>query len=127
LPADTGKLLVHPGRSHAESVCVFACAIDRRRTSLVWLSDAASARPGSRLRRRDLDSEGEYERPFFEQHPPPRLEAGAQVRRRRGEQEPRSNEGVLRVRSGSVAARILANKCDRADVGAPAAVLGAYA
>ena len=37
--------------------------------------------------RRDLDSEGEDERSFFEQQPRPQLDAGAQVRRRRGQLE----------------------------------------
>ncbi len=73
------------------------------------------------------DPEGEYERWFFEQPPPPQLEAGPQVSRRRGEKEPRHNEGVLSVWSGSGAPRILPNKCDRPDVGAPAAILEADA
>ena len=51
---------------------------------MVW-SDVASARPSSRLRRRDLDSEGDNERSFFEQKPPPGLEAGAQVSMRKGQ------------------------------------------
>ena len=81
----------------------------------------------ARLRRRDLDSEGEYERSFFEQQPPPELGAGVLVRGRRGEKEPRNYEDVLRVRCDSGAARVLANRCDRPDVDASAVVLGAYA
>jgi hypothetical protein len=93
---------------------------------VVW-SDAASARPGSQLRRRDLDSEGSNERSFFERQPPARLEARAQVGRRRGQLEAWNNEGVLRVRSGGGAPRILANKRDRADQRASAAVVGTHA
>jgi hypothetical protein len=93
---------------------------------VVW-NDAASARPSSRLRRRDLDSEGDNERSFFEQSPPPRLEAGAQVSRRRGQSEPGNNEGVLRVRRSGGAPRVLANKRDRPDDGASAIVDGAHA
>ena len=92
---------------------------------MVW-SDAASARPCSRLRRRDLDSEGDNERSFFERQPPPRLEARAQASRRRGQSERRNNEGALCVRTGSGAPSILANKRDRSD-DAAAAVVGAHA
>ena len=75
----------------------------------------------------DLDSEGDNERSFFEQKPPPGLEAGAQVSMRKGQQEPRNREGVLRVLSGGGASRVFANKRDRrADVDS-AAVVGAHA
>jgi hypothetical protein len=92
---------------------------------MVW-SDAASARAGSRLRRRDLDSEGDNERSFFDRQPPPRLKARAQVSRRRGQSELRNHEGVLRVRSSRSAPRVFANKRDRSDDDA-AAVVGADA
>ena len=81
----------------------------------------------TRLRRGDLDSEGENERSFFVELPPPRLEARAQVSRRRGQSEPWNNEGVLRVWSGSGAPRILANKRDSADDSVDAVVLSAHA
>jgi hypothetical protein len=93
---------------------------------VVW-SDAASARPSSQLRRRDLDSEGSNERSFFEWQPPARLEARSQVSRRRGQLEVWNNEGVLRVRGGCGAPRILANKRDRPDERASAVVVGAHA
>jgi hypothetical protein len=93
---------------------------------VVW-SDAASARPSSRLGRGDLDSEGEDERSFFVQLPAPRLEARAQVRGRRGQSEPWNNEGVLRGRSGSGPARVFANKRDRLDERASAVIVGAHA
>ena len=93
---------------------------------VVW-RDAASVRACSRLRRRDLDSEGDNERSLFEQRPRPQLEAKAQVSRRRSPSEPRNNEGVLRVRSGGGAPRILANKRHRPEDGAWAVVVGAHA
>jgi hypothetical protein len=93
---------------------------------MVW-SNAASTRPSNRLRRRDLDSEGGHERSFFERQPPARLEARAHVGRRRGQMEAWNNEGVLRVRSGGGAPRILANKRDRPDERASALVVGAHA
>ena len=93
---------------------------------MVW-GDAASARACSRLRRRDLDSEGDNERSFFERQPPTRLKARAQVSRRRGQSEPRNHEGVLRVRSSSGAPRVFANKRDRPEDDASAAVFGAHA
>jgi hypothetical protein len=80
-----------------------------------------------RLRRRDLDSEGDNERSFFERQPPTRLKARAPVSRRRGQSEPRNHEGVLRIRSSSGALRVFANKRHRpADV-ASAVVVGAHA
>ena len=93
---------------------------------MVW-GEAASARACRRLRRRDLDSEGDNERSFFERQPPTRLNARAQVSRRRGQLEPRNHDGLLRVRSSSGASRILANKRDRPEDGASAAVFGANA
>ena len=81
---------------------------------VIW-NGAASAQPCRRLRRRDLDSEGDNERSFFERQPPPRLIARAQVSWRRGELEPRNHDGVLRVWSSSGASRVLANKRDRPD------------
>ena len=92
---------------------------------MLWI-DAASTRPGGRLQRRDLDSEGDNERSFFERPPLTRLEAKAQASRRRGQSEVWNNEGVLHVRSGGGAPSILANKRDRAD-DAAAAVVGAHA
>jgi hypothetical protein len=90
-------------------------------------SGVANARPGSRRRRRDLDSEGDNERSLFERPPLARLEARAQVSRRRGESEAWNNEGVLRVRSVGGSQRVFANKRDRrADVGS-AVVVGAHA
>ena len=75
----------------------------------------------------ELDSEGDNERSFFEQKPPPGLEAGAQVSMRMDQQEPRNSEGVLRIRSSSGAPHVFANKRDRrADV-ASAVVVGAHA
>ena len=93
---------------------------------MVWI-DAASARPSTRLRRRDLDSEGGNERSFFEWPPLTRLEARAQVRRGRSQLEALNNEGVLHVRAGGGAPRILANKRDRPEDGASAVVVGAHA
>ena len=93
---------------------------------MVW-GEAASARACRRLRRRDLDSEGDTERSFFERQPPTRLNARAKVSRRRGQLEPRNHDGLLRVRSSSGASRILANKRDRPEDGASAAVFGANA
>ncbi len=93
---------------------------------MVWI-DAASARPSTRLRRKDLDSEGDNERSFFERPLLTRLEAGAQVRRRRGQLEALNNEGGLRVRGGGGAPRILANKRDRPDERVSAVVVGAHA
>jgi hypothetical protein len=93
---------------------------------VAW-SDAASARPTSRLRRRDLDSEGDNERSFFERPPLARLEARTKVSRRRGQLEALNNEGVLRVRSGGGAPRILANKRDRPDERVSAIAVGAHA
>ena len=84
-------------------------------------------RPNSRLRRRNLDSEGDNEGSFFEQKRQPGLAAEAQVNMRTGQKESRNGEGVLRVRSRSGAPRIFANKRDRAtDVGS-AVVVGAQA
>ena len=74
----------------------------------------------------DLDSEGANERSFFERQPPPRLDARAQVSRRRSQSEPRSNEGVLCVRRRSGAPRVFANKRDRRDDVASAVVVGAH-
>lgn len=93
---------------------------------MVW-SDAASVPACSRLRRRDLDSEGDSERSFFEQKPTPALEAQAQVCRRKGQEEPRNSEGVLRVRSSGSAPRVFTNEPDRCDDDAGAAVVGAHA
>src|SRR5687768_11794019 len=80
------------------------CGVERRRAP--GLVPAAE---------RDLDSEGGKERSFFERQPRARLEARAQVSRQRGQLEAWNNEGVLRVRSGGGAPRILANKRDRPD------------
>ena len=75
----------------------------------------------------NLDSEGGNERSFFERPPLTRLEARAHVRRQRDQLEALNNEGVLRVRSGGGAPRILANKRDRPEDGASAAIVGAHA
>jgi hypothetical protein len=83
-------------------------------------------RAASRLRRRDLDSEGDKERSFFEQKPLLGLEAEAEINMRRGRSEPRNSEGVLRVRSSSGALRVFANKRDRPAYVASAVVSGAY-
>ena len=93
---------------------------------MIW-NGAARARPRSRLRRRDLDSEGDNERSFFEQQPPPRLIAGARVSWRSDESEPRNNESVLGVRGRSGAPTVLADKRDRSDHDVVAGVVGAHA
>lgn len=93
---------------------------------MVWI-DAASARPSSRLRRRDLDSEGDYERSFFEQHPLPRLVARARVSWWGDELEPKYNESVLGVWGWSRAPTVLADKRDRPDCRVDACVIGAHA
>jgi hypothetical protein len=75
----------------------------------------------------ELDSEGDNERSCFKQKPPPALEARAQVSMRKGQQEPRNSQGVLRVRSGGGSPRVFANKHGRrADVDS-AIVVGAHA
>ena len=79
------------------------------------------------LRRRDLDSEGDNERSFFERQPPPRLKARAQLSRRKEQSEPRNHEGVLPVRSSNGAPGIFANKRDRCEDNGAAAVGGAHA
>jgi hypothetical protein len=81
----------------------------------------------ARLQRRDLDSEGENERSFFERPPLTRLEARTQVSRRKGQSEALNNQGVLRVRSGGGAPRILAHNRDRPDERVSAVVVGAHA
>ena len=66
-------------------MCVFACAIQTRRDPFYGLE---RRRPRGLVAGReagDLDSEGDDERPFLEQKPPPRLEAGAQVSLRKGQ------------------------------------------
>ena len=93
------------------------CDWDQRRERLA----------GSRLRRRDLDSEGDNERSFFERLPLARLEARAQVSRRRGQSEAWNDERVLRVRGGGGPPRILANKRDRPDERVSAVVVSAHA
>src|SRR6476619_6757488 len=105
-----------------------AGAFHTRRTipCVVW-SEAASARACRRLRRTDLDSEGDNEEAVFGREAPARLKARAQVSRRTGQSEPRNHDGVLRVRSSSGASRILANKRDRPEDVASAAVFGAHA
>jgi hypothetical protein len=74
---------------------------------VIW-NDAAIAQRGSRLRRGDSDSEGDNQASFFERQSPPGLIAGARV----GwwGDEPKSNDGILGVRSGRRAATVLANK-----------------
>jgi len=94
------------------------CGVERRRERSAFTSQ---------LRRRDLDSEGSNERSFFERQPPARLGARSQVSRRRGQLEVWNNEGVLGVRGGCGAPRILANKRDRPDERASAVVVGAHA
>jgi len=79
------------------------------------------------LRRRDLDSEGDNERSFFEQQPPPRLIAGARVSWWGDRSEPKDNENVLGVWGGSRAPTVLANKRDRPDHDVGAGVAGAHA
>ena len=93
------------------------CGLERRRElGLVAGCDA-----------RDLDSEGDNERSFFARQPPRRLEARAQVTRRRSQSEPGNNEGVLCVRRRSGAPCVFANKRDRRDDVACAVVVGAHA
>ena len=93
---------------------------------MMW-NDAASARPRSRLRRRGLDSEGDNERSFFEQQPPPRLIAGRGSVGGGDESEPRNNESVLGVWGRSGAPTVLADKRDRPDRDVGAGVVGAHA
>ena len=93
---------------------------------MVWIA-AASARPSSRLRRGDLDSEGDYERSFFEQHPLPRLIARARVSWWGDKSEPKNNESVLGVWGWSRAPTVLADKRDRPDGHVGACVVGANA
>ena len=93
---------------------------------MIW-NGAGSARPGGRLRRRDLDSQGDNERSFFEQQPPPRLIAGARVNWWRDESKLKNHETVLGVRAGSRARTVLENKRDGPDHDVGAGVVGAYA
>ena len=66
----------------------------------------------------DSDSEGDNERWFFEQEPPPGRESEAMVNMRRGHEEPGNSKGVLRVRSSSGSPPVFPNEQDRcADVG----------
>ena len=93
---------------------------------MIW-NGAARAQRCSRLRRRDLDSEGDDERSFFEQHPPPRLIAGARVSwwgDEVGTEEQRERSGRL---GGSRAPNVLADKRDRPDHDVGAGVVGAHA
>jgi hypothetical protein len=91
------------------------------------MAPRAHGRGADRLRQRDLDSEGENQRSFFERQPPPRLTARAHVGRRSGQSEPRNHEGGLRIRSSSGAPHVLANKHDRSHDDAAASVVGAHA
>ena len=93
---------------------------------MIW-NGAARAQRRSRLRRRDLDSEGENERSFFEQQSPPRLIAEARVSWWGDESEPKNNETVLGVRAGSGAPTVLENKRDGPDHDVGAGVVGAHA
>ena len=81
----------------------------------------------TRLRRGDLDSEGENERSFFVELPPPRVEARARVSCWGDEPEPKNNESVLGVWAWSRAPTVLADKRDRRDCGVAAGVVGAHA
>ena len=76
--------------------------------------------------RRDLDSEGDNERSFFEQQPPPRLIAGARVSWWGDESKPKNNDTVLGVRTGN-RATVLENKRHGRDHDVGAGVVGAHA
>jgi hypothetical protein len=108
-------------------VFVVACAIQTRRNPLYGLERRRARGLVAGCDAGDLDSEGDNERSFFEQKPPPGLETGAQVSMRKGQQEPRNSEGVLRVRSSGGAPRVFANKRDRPTGVASAVVVGAHA
>ena len=92
----------------------------------MW-NGAARAQRGRWLRRRGLDSEGDNERSFFEQHPPPRLIAGAWVTWWGDESEPKNNESVLGVWGVSRGSAVLTNKHDRPDKDVGTYVVGAHA
>ena len=92
---------------------------------MIW-NGAARAQPGSRLRRRDLDSEGDNERSFFEPQPKPRLMARARVSWRGDESKPKNNETVLGVRA-VCRATVLEHKRDGRDRDVGAGVVGAHA
>jgi hypothetical protein len=81
----------------------------------------------TRLRRGDLDSEGQNERSFFVELPPPRVEARARVSCWGDEPEPKNNESVLGVWGWSRAPTVLADKPDRADDSVDAVVVSAHA
>ena len=107
---------------------VFARTIPRAGHPFVWCEAPPRALElVAELRRKDLDSEGDNERSFFERQPPPRLKARAQLSRRKEQSEPRNHEGVLPVRSSNGAPRIFANKRDRCEDEGAAAVVGAHA
>ena len=93
---------------------------------MAW-GGVASARPGSRRRRGDLDSEGDNERSFFEQQPPHRFIAGARVSGWGNESEAKNHKSVLEVRAGSRAPIILTDTRDRRDHDVVAGDVGAYA
>jgi hypothetical protein len=93
---------------------------------VMW-NGAARAQRGRLLRRRALDSEGKYERSVFEQHPLPRLIAGARISWWGDESEPKNNDSVLRVWGWSGAPTVLADKRDRPDRDVGAGVVGAHA
>jgi hypothetical protein len=93
---------------------------------VIW-NGAARARRGRRLRRRDLDSEGENERSIFAQQPPPRLIAGPRVSWWGDESKPKNNETVLGVRTGGRAPTVLESKRDGTDHDVGAGVVGAHA
>ena len=93
---------------------------------MIW-NGAARAQRGSRLRRRDLDSEGDNERLFFEQHSPSRLIAGARISWWGDESKRKNNESVLGIRERSRASTVLANKRDGLNHEVVAGVVGAHA
>jgi len=92
----------------------------------MW-NGAARAQRGSWLRRRGLDSEGDNERSFFEQHPPPRLITGAWVSWWGDKSEPKNNESVVGVWGGSRAPTVLADKRNWPDHNVGAGVVGPHA
>ena len=76
-----------------------------------------------RLRRGDLDSEGEDERPCSERRVLSRLTTERRQLRRRGEAKRRDDDGLLAVRRGHSASHFLSDQRGRAGRGVRAAVL----
>ena len=88
---------------------------------------APHARCYDRLRRRDLDSEGENERSCVGEGVPPRLMTGCRGRWRRRESELRDTDGMVRIRGGSSSSQVLTDERRRPRRGLGAAVATGHA